>query len=152
MDRTVKRPFWLHQAAEYVIGLAAVASGFQSPDPVIPSIMGALILLNAAVADGVLGAFRLVGRRWHRRADVAVLIVLVFLAVVADADVSTRLVQIGIIAVLGVVVMGTDYRERIDIVKPAGGPVGTSEDIGRRAGHVVGSLAARLRDTARRRG
>lgn len=151
MGRTVKRPFWLHQAAEYVIGLAAVASGFQSPDPVVPAIMGALILVNAAVADGALGAFRLVGRRWHRRADISVLIALVLLAAIADADVSTRLVQFAIIVVLGVVVMGTDYRERVEIVKPVGGPIGTSEDIGRRAGHVAGTLAARLRETARRR-
>lgn len=151
MNRTVKRPFWLHQAAEYVIGLAAVASGFQSADPVVPSVMGAVILVNAAVADGAFGAFRLVGRRWHRRADIAVLLALALVTVVADTDFSTRLVQIGIIVVLGVVVMGTDYRERVDIVKPAGGPVGPSEDIGRRAGHVVGTLAARLRDTARRR-
>ncbi|MGA0878205.1 MAG: hypothetical protein ACO3SP_03725 [Ilumatobacteraceae bacterium] len=151
MSRTAKRPFWLHQAAEYVIGLAAVASGFQSPDPVVPAVMGALILINAAVADGALGAFRVVSRRWHRRADIAVLIALVLLIVVADVDLSTRLVQIGIIMVLGVVVMGTDYRNRDEIVKPVGGPVGRSADIGRRAGHVAGSLAARLRDSARRR-
>lgn len=152
MRLTGKRPFWLHQAAEYVIGLAAVATGFQSADPIAPSIMGGLILLNAAVADGALGAFRWVGRRWHRRTDVAVLVVSVVLSVVADVDLSTRLTQFGLIVILGVVVTGTDYRERAKVSDSLDGSGGTAADIGRRAGHAAGSLAARLRETARRRG
>lgn len=152
MTRATKRPFWLHQAAEYVIGLAAVGAGLQSPDPTLPAVMGGLVLVNAALAEGPLGAFRLVGRRWHRWTDVMVLAALTVVAVVADTDLSTRLVQIGLIIVLAVVIMGTDYREAAEIRRRSDDEGLRSTDIGRRAGRYAGSLAARARDTAQRRG
>ena len=58
-DDRVLRPFWLHQAAEYLIGLVLVAQGLQSPTPVVPALAGGLVLVNAACVDGPLGAFRL---------------------------------------------------------------------------------------------
>ncbi|MEJ7720363.1 MAG: hypothetical protein WKF58_07860 [Ilumatobacteraceae bacterium] len=38
-DRS-RRPFWLHQLAEYLIGGMLVASGLQSPSPVVPAAIG----------------------------------------------------------------------------------------------------------------
>ena len=46
------RPFWLHQAAEYLIGLVLVAVGLQSLEPLWPTLAGGLVILNAAVSTG----------------------------------------------------------------------------------------------------
>ena len=62
MGRRAMRPFWIHQAAEYLIGIALVAQGLQSPKPLVPCVVGALVILNAAVSIGPLGAFRWFGR------------------------------------------------------------------------------------------
>ena len=67
------RPFWLHQAAEYLIGLVLVAMGLQSLDPAVPTLAGGLVILNAALVDGPLGAFRMFSRRAHRIVDLVVI-------------------------------------------------------------------------------
>ena len=67
-----KRSFWMHQLAEYVIGFALVATGLQSPEPLVPTLLGALIVLNTACVDAPFGAFRKVGRRMHRVLDIVV--------------------------------------------------------------------------------
>ena len=48
------RPFWLHQFAEYLLGLVLVAQGLQSPTPAVPALAGGLVLLNAALVGGYL--------------------------------------------------------------------------------------------------
>lgn len=149
MPATAKRPFWLHQLAEYVIGLAAVATGLQSPDPLLPAVTGALVLLNVAVADGPFAAFRLVGRRPHRLCDVVVVVLMAALVAVPGTDLSVRLTQVALVAVYGVVMMGTDYRVPIEKKAQASAAEGTSTEIGRTAGRLAGSVAARIRDRKR---
>ncbi|MFM8382933.1 MAG: hypothetical protein ACKOA6_13205 [Actinomycetota bacterium] len=149
MRAAAKRPFWLHQVAEYVIGLAAIASGLQSPDPLLPAVTGGLVLLNAAIADGPFAAFRLVGRRVHRLADVVVVALMAALVAVPGAELSVRLTQVALTAVFVVVVMGTDYRAPIEKKARQSAAEGTSDEIGRMAGRVAGSLAARVRDRKR---
>ena len=138
-----KRSFWLHQLAEYLIGAALVVSGLQSPTPTVPTLAGGLILLNAACADGPLGAFRLAGRRLHRVLDW--IVVAVVLATVAwpGVEVGTRLVQLAIGCVYAVVVWRTDYTVRSGVAPapgaPGGGasPAGRGEEIGRAAGRAT---------------
>ena len=103
-----KRSFWLHQLAEYIVGGAMLASGLQSPKPLIPAIVGSLILLNTAIVDAPFGAFRLVGRRLHRILDYIVLGIATVACAAPGMDVATRLVQILIVIVLAVVVFGGD--------------------------------------------
>ena len=99
------RPFWLHQAAEYLLGLVLVAVGLQSIDPPAPMLAGGLVILNAAVVDGPLGAFRLMSRRQHRIADLVVIIgigiavVLPFL----DIDNASRGMMVVTAVILGLV-------------------------------------------------
>ena len=38
MGERAMRPFWIHQAAEYLIGIAVVATAIQDPEPVVPSV------------------------------------------------------------------------------------------------------------------
>jgi len=146
----MKRPFWLHQLAEYVIGFAAIATGFQSPNPLAPSLMGGLVLINAAIADGPFGAFRWVGRRRHRIADWVVLVLMIALTALVPGDLSARLVQGALIVVLGVVVLGTQYAEPAERRAQRANGSGTALYFGRRAGRTLGTLAGRIRDQARR--
>lgn len=90
MTDRAQRPFWVHQFAEYVIGLALIAFGFQDPEPLAPAAVGVLVLLNAGVVRGPLGAFKAIGRRVHRYLDVAVVGVILFL--VAQPWVAVSLV------------------------------------------------------------
>ena len=51
MPSATKRPFWLHQLAEYIVGGALLATGLQSSEPIVPVIVGLLIIVNTAVVD-----------------------------------------------------------------------------------------------------
>ena len=98
MAGTTKRPFWMHQLVEYILGGAMVAAGLQSPTPLVPSVVGAVIMLNAAITIGPMGAFRVISRGVHRVFDVAV----IALEVVAgfqpwiDLESGTRFIVVGI--------------------------------------------------------
>ena len=152
---SIKRPFWLHQIAEYVVGIALIAIGAQSPTPLWPTLAGALVLVNTAVADGPFGAFRKVSRRVHRLADFVVLAVLVGVCFAPRVDTGVRVV-LALVAFVDAVVVGqSDYRTPEGKRRDRGGdtPVGSdrAERIGRRAGRVTGTAAARARDASRRR-
>ena len=58
MAMPTKRPFWMHQIVEYILGGALVASGLQSPTPAVPSVLGGIVMLHAAITMGPVGAFR----------------------------------------------------------------------------------------------
>src|SRR5687768_12762272 len=100
-----KRAFWLHQLAEYLIGAVLVAQGLQSPTPALPAAAGGLVLINAAIAKGPLGAFGVVGRRVHRVLDLLVIAATAVLAAqpLIDVEPTSRLVMGGVAAVLFVV-------------------------------------------------
>ena len=51
MSDRAMRPFWLHQLVEYMIGLILVATGLQGPEPLVPAVVGGVVLLNAAGDD-----------------------------------------------------------------------------------------------------
>jgi hypothetical protein len=126
----VKRPFWIHQIAEYVLGLLLVAQGLQSPAPLVPSIAGGLVVMNAAIVRGApLSAFRLVSRTQHRVLDVVVLAVIVVLIVQPWIEVipADRLIMTGIVVVMGFVWMNSNFIEKVPraqrkAAKAAGAP------------------------------
>ena len=146
-----KRSFWLHQLAEYIVGGALLATGLQSPKPLIPALVGTLILLNTAIVDAPFGAFRLVGRRLHRLLDYIVLGIAIAACAAPGMDVSTRLVQILIVIVLAVVVWRTDYSAPAPKVKHpiSATPDGKADEIGRLAGHTAGTWASKIREKSR---
>lgn len=148
----MKRPFWLHQVAEYIIGLAAIATGFQSARPLMPTLMGGLILLNAAVADGPLSAFQWVKRRWHRIADWVVLLMMIVMTVLPGADLSARVVQVALVVVFAVVILGTNYTEVVKKREQRASEAGLAVDMGRQAGRLTGTLAARVRQRTQKMG
>jgi len=137
---TGKRPFWMHQLVEYILGGVLVSQGLQSPDPAVPAIAGLLVLANACtVRDGALSAFRVVSRATHRVIDLVVIAAIVALAAQPwiAVDAGARIVMVGIAAVLAFVWWQSSFAEkqgRAAMVSEGG----RSTEIGQRAGRLVG--------------
>ncbi len=150
-DDRVLRPFWLHQAAEYLIGLVLVAVGLQSLEPLVPTLAGGLVILNAAVVDGPLGAFRLMSRRQHRIADLVVIVAIAVAAVLPflDIDNASRVMMAVTAVILGFVWWNSSF-ERRAASRPADAPVDRPEAIGRGAGRLAGNIARAVRDRSNR--
>ena len=148
MGERAMRPFWIHQAAEYLIGIAVVATAIQDPEPLVPSIVGVLVIFNAAVVRGPLGAFRWFGRAVHRWIDLALMIVILGLVVQPFADVPITGRGVMLLALVPYTFMWfyTDWAERPARKERRAAVAGdTGERIGRSAGRLAGSgyLAAK---------
>ena len=152
----------MHQAAEYLIAAAFVASGLQSPEPMLPTLMGGLILLNTACSKGPLAAFRVFGRRMHRILDAALVLLTVAVALqpVVEIDGGTRGIMVLLAGAMGVIWLQSDFAEkepkqrspklragagpdvaagRPVVRQPAVEPDGSTADtIGRTAGRLAG--------------
>lgn len=151
----IQRPFWMHQLVEYLIGLALVSVAVQQPQPAVPALLAVVVIVNAAVATGAAGAFRLVGPRLHRRLDLVVVALLVAGAVQPwfSLDNLGRIVLGATAFVLLFVWFHTDFRERTPRASRSGrsstagstadsgsAPPGRSaaDDVSRAAGRAVG--------------
>jgi hypothetical protein len=88
-EQRSRGPFWLHQLGEYLIAAILIASAWYSPEPLVQAVLGALIIINAAFADGAAGAFPLVDRRIHKWFDVVIMVLLLVAAVQGWVDVDT---------------------------------------------------------------
>jgi hypothetical protein len=136
-----KRPFWLHQIAEYLLGGSLVASGMQSPTPLVPSVIGALIVLNATmVKASAFSAFRAISRGVHRAIDPVLIAATVVGAAQPwiDVDSGSRVVLIGIAVVHGFIFAQSSFAER-QRRQPVSTEGGRSTEIGRMAGRAVGA-------------
>lgn len=114
-DDAGKRPFWMHQLVEYLLGGGLVASGVQSTTPLVPTVVGGLLLLYAACTKSPVAAFRLLSRRMHRIGDPVVVAIEVLAAVQpwVEVDGSGR-AAIGAIAFVHLVVWWqSTYTERV---------------------------------------
>lgn len=152
-ERGPKRPFWMHQFVEYILGGLLVAQGLQSLTPVMPSLAGGLIMVNAAIVRGPLAAFRVVTRAQHRVLDVAVIVTVAVLAAQPfwEVDPGARLVMIGIALVMAFVWWQTSFvdKQRRTRSKITAGD-GRGVEVGRLAGRAMGdgiNAAKRLRDS-----
>jgi hypothetical protein len=154
-----QRPFWMHQIVEYLIGLVLIAASFQAPKPVVPAVMGILIMLNTAIAKGPASAFPLVGRTVHRWLDVVVMLLLVaaMFQPAFEVDSTGRLLLGAIAFVMFFIWLNSDFSEKAPrtqhkeqqkaerrerLARPE------SQEIGKKAGRVVGdgvNAAKRLR-------
>ena len=143
-----RRPFWLHQAAEYLFGLILVAQGLQSPTPTIPALAGGLVILNAAIVDGPIGAFRAVSRRQHRWCDVVVMVALVAGAALPflDVDNTSRLLMIGIAVVMGVMWWNTAFEPKAATVRQGSRTEAAAGYAGRFVGNATRAVRQRRRD------
>lgn len=126
----------MHQIVEYVLGLGLILMGVQSPEPLVPSLFGLLVLVNAAAVAGPLSAFRLIPRRVHRVADfvVAALMIVGGLLLGGRMESASQVAVIGIGVIVGFVAWRTNFDER---PKRAPAPGGRSDSIGRSAGRMA---------------
>lgn len=135
----MKRPFWMHQLVEYLLAIALLSQGLRAATPLVPTVLGALLLVNVAVVDGPLAAWKAVRRPVHRVLDVmlcAVLAVAAFLPASLVSS-STRVMIGGSAAVMAFMIWRSDYRERDQRPAVPSG-AGRSEEVGRLAGRAVG--------------
>jgi hypothetical protein len=154
MAERAMRPFWIHQLAEYLIGIALVSQGLSDPQPLVPTFAGALVVVNAAIVTGPLGAFKMIGRSVHRWMDVAVMIVLAVGALQPWFDVSSagRAVMLLILIPLGFLWFYTDWAERASRRQrraAAAGPTG--EQVGKVAGRLAGSAYSSAKAAVKKR-
>lgn len=136
-----QRPFWMHQIVEYLIGVVLISVSIQLPNPALPAVLGLLVMLNAAITRGGAGAFALIGRRLHRVLDVVLMLLLVAMAVQPwiESDSTGRIVLPAIAFVLFFVWLNTDFSDRVTRrERKAASGSRSSEELGRRAGRVVG--------------
>ena len=135
----MKRPFWMHQLVEYLLGVALLSQGLQTVEPLLPTILGVLVLVNAAVVDGPLSAGRVVSRPVHRILDV-VLVVVMVLAAVLSGDLMTSSVRALVLisaAVMAFLAWRSDYRPK-EVRRALDASGGKSEEFGRLAGRTLG--------------
>ncbi len=140
MSLPAKRPFWMHQLVEYILGGALVASGLQSTTPLVPAVLGGIVMVHSAITIGPLGAFRVIRRRLHRVIDPVVLAA-EFAAGVQpwiNLQSGARIIIIGIAFVHLFVCWQTSYTERVKSAKVSA-EGGRSNEVGRLAGRVVGN-------------
>ncbi len=132
-----KRPFWLHQLAEYVLAGGLLTAGLRGDDPLVPVALGVALALNAACVDGPFGAFRVLSRLVHRIFDVVILAAMLVALVLPGT--GSRWVIAGVALVEAFVILNSNYAKRVK-----GQPVravdggGRSEEVGRMAGRVAG--------------
>jgi hypothetical protein len=154
MGERAMRPFWVHQMAEYLIGAALVAQGMQDRERLVPALAGALVVINASIVHGPLGAFKWVRRRQHRWLDLAVMIAT--LGGVAqpwlDVTAAGQAVMLVMLLPLGFLWFYTDWaerparhRRRVDRAGP------NSAAMGRSAGRVAGTAYSAAKAAVRRR-
>jgi len=135
-----KRPFWAHQLVEYILGGTLVASGLQSPTPIVPAVLGGVILFYAAATRGAMAAFRLIDRRVHRIADPVLVVAQIAAALQpwVSVDNATRAVMIAIAVVHLVVWLGSSFSQKPAKVRaPADPNADRSTELGRSAGRLA---------------
>ena len=106
------RGFWLHQLVEYAIALVLIMMSPHTAQPVLPVVFGAAILINAAIADGAISAFKLFSRRAHRNIDWVIIAASVASPFMVDLDSTGRLTMIGAGLVLAIIVLGTNFAKK----------------------------------------
>lgn len=136
------RPFWLHQGAEYLLGVILLVQGLQSTTPAAPALAGGLVVLNAAIVDGPLGAFRAVSRRQHRILDLVVIGVLAVMAVlpIEGIDATSRVLLVGVAVGMALLWWTTSFQPK------APKPPTTATNVAGWAGRMTGRAAKAARD------
>jgi hypothetical protein len=133
----VKLPFWIHQLAEYALGLALLLQAPRADTPVLLLAAGAGVIVLGGTAKGPLAAWQGVGRRTHRRLDVAVAVGAIVIAVVFWSRLGFTsggtLVVVALFLLL--LAASVDVRERPPRTLPT--LPKDSQDVGRAAGRVV---------------
>jgi hypothetical protein len=82
---------WLVQVCEYVIGFALAMSAANSVRPAALAVVAIAIIVNAAISDGSLAAFRVLKPRTHQTVGIGIALVALIIAAVTPLDITSRL-------------------------------------------------------------
>lgn len=97
--RRRRKHLWVSQLLEYVIGFAIAWSASRASEPLVPAIVAALVITNAAIVKAPLSAFRVTGPQLHRVFGIALSIAILAAAIFVDVDAGTKaLLVIGALA------------------------------------------------------
>jgi hypothetical protein len=154
MGERAMRPFWIHQFAEYLIGIALVSQGLQDTEPIVPTLAGAAVVVNAAIVTGPLGAFRVIGRGLHRWLDLALMVAIAVAALQPWVEVTSagRAVMLVILLPLGFLWFYTDWAERTSRKERRAASAGpTGEQVGKTAGRLAGTAYTSARSAIKKR-
>jgi hypothetical protein len=154
MGERAMRPFWIHQMVEYIIGLALIGQGMQDPDPLVPTLAGVVVLVNAAAVRGPLGAFKFIGRKMHRWLDLLVGVAIAFAALQpwVAVEFTGRGLMLIMLLPLGFLWFYTDWEERPGRrQRRAERATGTGDQLGRTAGRLAGSAYVAGKNAVKKR-
>lgn len=97
--RRQRKHLWVSQVLEYAIGFAIAWSASRASEPLVPAIVAALVITNAAIVRAPLSAFRVTGPQLHRAFGVALSLAILSAAIFVDVDAGTKaLLVIGALA------------------------------------------------------
>jgi hypothetical protein len=97
--RRKRKHLWVVQLLEYAIGFAIAWSASRASEPLVPAIVAALVITNAAIVKAPLSAFRVTGPQLHRVVGVVLSIAILVAAIFIDVDAGTKaLLVIGALA------------------------------------------------------
>ena len=94
---------WLVQLGQYVIGFSVASTVARSPNPTIPILISALIIINTALVVGPLSAFGLLTVKNHRISTRIVMSLSAISAIVLPLDLVTRSTLLLAVLALGTV-------------------------------------------------
>ncbi len=131
------RPYWLHQVAEYIVGLVLLLMITRAHGDAAPLLAagGVLVLVNVAISGPPAGCVRMVSRPVHRWTDVAVVAALVAIPIVLRERTTSTVwfTMIGCAVVLLVVRLTTNYA-----VRPARQPMPPISNIAKASPRALG--------------
>jgi hypothetical protein len=132
----MKRPFWLHQLVDYILGIVLMAQATEAPKPIVPLAVGLIVLINAACVDGPLAAFKGLSRPRHRIADVVLALGVLALGITGfGLKGSNQTAFVGVALLWAVVILGTNFTPKVKREKIAPGQ--RSTEAGKVAGRAV---------------
>jgi hypothetical protein len=94
---------WLVQLIEYAIGFSIAWAASRTDDPLVPALVSAAVVANAATMKAPLAAFRVSSPQVHRLLGVVLSVAALACAVFLDVDATTKALLIAGAFVEGVV-------------------------------------------------
>jgi hypothetical protein len=93
LDERMPRPrrhLWLVQLIEYAIGFAIAFSASRASEPLVPAIVAAAVIANAATVKAPLSAFRVSSPQVHRAIGIVLAAGTLTSAIFLDVDAMTK--------------------------------------------------------------
>ena len=109
---------WLVQLCEYVIGFALAMSAANSVSPAALAVVAVAIIVNAAISDGLLSAFRVLKPRTHRAVGISIAVSALVIAVVVPLNLTSRLTLVVAAVAQGIVSVRFGHGFRTTSTRP----------------------------------